>query len=52
MEGDRVILLWLDSNNEIVEQSPKLYVGDNTIEDLIEQYDEMLAERMEGESED
>jgi hypothetical protein len=52
MQGDKVLLIWLNAYGEIIQESPHLYVGDDTIEDLIEQYDEMLAERMEGDDTD
>lgn len=51
MDGDWVIIIY-GNGDEILKNSPKLYVNDNTEQDLIEQYDEMLAERMEGDNED
>jgi hypothetical protein len=49
MNGDRVLLIWLSADGEIIKESPHLYVGDDTEQDLIELYDEMLAERMDDE---
>ncbi len=51
MDGDRILLVWLNAEDEVVDKSPKLYVGDDTIQDLIEQYEEMFMERMESDNE-
>lgn len=52
MDGERVLLIWLNADGEIINSSPHLYVGDDTVQDLIEQYEEMFMERMEGDGTD
>jgi hypothetical protein len=49
MEGDKWVLILLDTHNDVVEQSTFIYQEDKEVtqEDLIEQYDEIFERRME-----